>query len=167
MPVAVSYDVDGAKEVQHRLLGMAERAVALEPVLHSFADDLRKITEGVFEDQGRPGWEALAPATVARRGSAEPILRDTDRLFDALTQGGADSIAEVHGDELIFGASTPYLGYLRSGTSRMPARDPLPPLRETDLRVFTKTLQAYLVAGERGEFGAGAWGMASLDPFGL
>jgi phage gpG-like protein len=89
--------------------------------------------EANFAAQGRPqGWEALSDATVARRGSSEPILHDTGDMEAAVTDPNAWKVTPtVRGatavmDESGFptnSAGDVYASFHITGTDFMPARD--------------------------------------------
>lgn len=163
------YSVTGLKEVTHDMLAMGERALEPGPVLNLIGKAMQRIEQEVFDTGGRGDWPPLAASTVTMKGH-DKILVETEALMRSLTEG--DNF-DVNGSELLFGTDvtsedgTYYPGLLRSGTSRMPARDPLPSLREIDLLQFTKAIQAYIVGAERAEFGTQPWSLGSLDPFGL
>lgn len=167
MAFAIRYEVEGEKAVEHRLLALGQRAVETRPLLEAFLREWEAIMADTFDAEGYGTWEPLSPATVARKGSST-ILRETDALMESLTTEGAEgAVREIFGDELIFGTSLTsedgfaYPAALQSGTSRMPARDPLT-YPDTVLRRFTKSTHAYLMGAERGEFGVGSFGMSSL-----
>lgn len=169
----ISYEVEGAKTVEHELIGIGERALAPEPVLTLIGKAMQQIERELFDAGGKGAWPPLAASTVEAKGD-DRILIETERLMDSLTQDGAEgSVFEVHGFELIFGTSVtsdegaPYPSFLKTGTSRMPARNPLPLPSGADLLKFTKMVQSWLVGAERAEFGTQSWSLGSLDPFGL
>jgi phage gpG-like protein len=165
MPLKIEYSVEGATKVRHDLLGMSARALEPAPLLEAFADQLRGIERDLFDAEGY-GWAPLAASTVERKGSAT-ILRESDDLFNSLTQRGAKgSHQEIFGSELVFGTEIEYATFHRTGTSRMPQRDPLPAPREQDLRRFTKAVQAWLIGGDRAEFGVGSFGAGLTNVFG-
>ena len=125
------------------------------------------IMADTFDAEGYGTWEPLSPATVARKGSST-ILRETDALMEALTTEGAEgAVREIFGDELVFGTSLTsedgfaYPAALQSGTSRMPARDPLT-YPDTVLMRFSRQVQAYLMGAERGEFGTQPFSLGDL-----
>lgn len=167
-PLVIDYDVDGGKRVQHKMLGMAARAMAPAPVLRMIGHAMMDVERELFAAEGRGAWAPLSPVTVAMKGH-DTILRDSDRLLASLTQEGAEGqLFEVDGDTLRFGTNltsedgTYYPGLLKTGTSKMPARDPLPEPRETDMREFTKAIQIWLVGTDRSEFRSGGLGMVGL-----
>ena len=169
----VRYFVDGLGEVEHDLLAMAERALEPGPVLRLIGKGLQQREAEAFATGGFGQWAPLSPSTIAAKGH-DTILVDTGDLMASLTEEGAEgALFEVNGSELHFGTNltsedgTYYPGLLRTGTSRMPARDPLPELDESDLLLFSKAIQTYIVGVDRAEFGVGSWSLGSLDPFGL
>lgn len=171
MPVAIRYDVDGARDVEHELLAMGARAIEARPVLELFMEQLEAMFVDTFAAEGYGTWPPLAESTVARKGHST-ILRETDAMMESLTDSGAEgALREVFGDELIFGTNLttedgfPYPVAHRTGTETMPARDPLI-VRDIDLRRFTSAVHAYLMGLERAEFGVAEFGAGVTVPFG-
>ena len=168
----VVYDVDGAAAVEHDLLRLETRLLDPRPVLSRFVDILHRQMAQRFAAEGEGDWPPLAPATVERKGHST-IGRETDAMMEALTTEGAEgALREVLDDELIFGINltneegVPYPVIFNDGNDRQPAR-PLFDTEGLDLREFTKALQAYLVEGDRSEFGVGSFGMGVTTPFGV
>lgn len=168
MPFAVHYSVVGGKSVQHKMLGMGARALEPGPVLELIGMAILKTEADLFAEEGRGAWPPLSPATVAMKGH-DTILRDSDALLRSLTVRGAEgNLFEVDGDTLHIGTSLTsedgayYPGFLKTGTRRMPARDPLPEPREQDMRLYTKAIQRWLVGADRSEFSSGGLGMVGL-----
>lgn len=166
-PFAIRYEVEGEKAVEHRLLGIGQRAVESRPLLEAFMREWESIIGETFDAEGYGTWEPLSPVTVARKGSSV-ILRETDAVLDSLTSEGAEgAVREIFGDELVFGTSLtseegfPYPAALQSGTSRMPARDPLT-YPDSVLKRFTKQVHAYLMGAERSEFGTQSFSLGDL-----
>lgn len=166
MGLSIHYSVEGARDVEHKLLRMEARALEVGPLLSAFADELRGVERDLFDAEGFGDWPPLAASTVAQKGSGS-ILRETDALFSSLTeQGASGATQEIFGNELIFGTSVEYATFHRTGTSRMPKRDPLPVPRAQDMRRFTKATQAWLIGGDRAAFGVGSFGMGLTNVFG-
>ena len=99
------------------------------PVLKQAIKDLEKLHQGYFESDVGPGgnrWEALRPATIARKGHAD-ILEDTLAMRNAVTQTSAAGAVRDVFDEgfnagLAFGlddAEIPYWKYHDQGEGRM------------------------------------------------
>jgi phage gpG-like protein len=165
MTFRVEYQIDGIGEVTHDLLGMAARAAEPAPILHGIAEALRKTEARLFEEEGGGHWPPLAGSTIAAKGNSR-ILVETGALMRSLTEDGAGHVEHVGGDELVFGTTDPKAKWHRSGTSRMPKRDPLF-LREGDVKELSRAIQAWLMGAERAEFGVQSFGLGALDPFGL
>ena len=169
---SVIYDVDGAAAVEHDLLRMETRLLDPRPVLGRFVDLLQQMMGERFAAEGEGDWAPLAASTVARKGSTV-IGRETDAMMDALTDEGAEgALREIGEDELIFGINltnedgVPYPVIFHDGRPGQPAR-PLFDTAGLDLTRFTRELQAYLVEGDRSEFGVGSFGMGATTPFGV
>jgi len=170
MPVGVLYDIDGVAQVEHQLLGMGARAVESRPVLAMLMQDLEQIMKNRFAEEG-PGWAPLAESTVRRKGFSQ-VGRETDAMMDSLTGEGSGSVREIFGDELVFGTSVvsengfPYPAAFHEGRAGQPAR-PIFEIDGSDLRRFSKTVQAWIMGAERSEFGVGSFGMSATSPFGI
>jgi phage gpG-like protein len=170
---SVAYEVDGVAEVEHDLLGMEGRLMQPRPLLERFATLLQQMMAERFAAQGEGDWAPLAASTVKRKGSSV-VGRETDAMMEALTTDGAEgALREFVDDELIFGVNltsedgVPYPAIFNDGRG---ADQPARPLFDTggmDLSRFTREVQAYLVAGDRSEFGVGSFGMGATVPFGV
>lgn len=163
----VIYDVDGAAAVEHDLLRMEGRLLNPRPVLNRFVDLLQQMMAERFATEGGGDWAPLAASTVAKKGSST-IGRETDAMMEALTTEDAEgALREVFDDELLFGINltsedgVPYPVIFSDGNDNQPAR-PLFDTAGLDLRAFTRELQAYLVEGDRSEFGVQSFSMGDL-----
>lgn len=167
MGFRILYDVTGDEAVEHDLLAFADRAADAAPAFREIVKMCRAIEAEWFASEGDGTWDALAESTVAAKASAglrPEILRATDDLFESLTEDGAAGAVEVITPiEMAWGSSIPYAKWHSSGTSRMPARDPLG-ITELHLREFTRTIQAWLVGAEATAMRAGGGGNI---PFGV
>lgn len=167
------FSVHGDEDVEHLLLGMAARVEHTRPALEAVATALRIRQEEVFATEGFGEWEPLAESTVeqkARSGLNPKILQATEEMHDAFTDRGGNHVEHITDSELIFGVAGEALEKARrhkTGTSRMPARDPMP-FDESARRGVTKAVQRFIVESERGAgIGTGPFGVATLEPFGL
>ena len=151
MAVSVRYIVNGEEKVTHELRRFAARAMEPEPILYLVADALRAIEKERFAREG-PGWAELADSTIERKGSSK-IGVETEAMMDSLTKKGAEgSLEEVLGNVLHFGTNLtdeegfPYPVVFDEGTQdgTQPAR-PLFDVNEGMLRMFTKSIQSYLL----------------------
>jgi phage gpG-like protein len=171
MALSMVYEVDGVTKVEHRLLGITARALEPRPILEGLADAMEGIERDLFDSEGSGRWAPLSPATLAKKGSSG-ILRDTDALMNSLTESGSGSVRHYFGSELVFGTSvtdeqgTDYPALLKSGTSKMPARDPLPTPNASQMRLFSKAVQSYLIGQDRAAFGASPFGIGITNVFG-
>jgi hypothetical protein len=167
----IHFSVHGDEDVEHLLLGMAVRAENTRPALQAIATALRARQVEVFDTEGFGEWEPLADSTVerkAREGLEPGILRATDEMRDAFI-GGPGHLEHISDTELIFGVvGEPYEKARRhkTGTSRMPARDPIP-FDELAEKGVAKAVQRFIVETEGPTGGVGTFAAASLDPFGL
>ena len=76
-------------EVRAGLARVLAQLGNMAPVMEDIGRALGNLTEDAFENSG-PGWAALSPVTVARRGSAGPILvvSGGSGLVGSITHGG-------------------------------------------------------------------------------
>ena len=70
-------------------------------------------SEGASE--GTP-WQDLAPSTVARRGSAHPILRVSGLLMESFEKQGREHHEEIGPRKLVWGSDVPYALFHEFGT---------------------------------------------------
>lgn len=158
----VSFEVTGADTVVNRIMGIGERAVDAYPVLEGIVEALRASESALFDSED--SWAPWAPATIERRGyegiDGDKILQAFGYLHESLTTDGGENVTYVGPQELIFGTSTPYATYHKTGTRYMPKRDPLPSTPELYFG-FTQAIQAYLMELDRESFGAGDWNIGS------
>ena len=83
------------KQVQAGLAKLARHISDLTPVMEDIGAALGNLTEYAFQAEG-PGWPALRPVTVKRRGSAHPILQQSaGGLAAGITHGGDATSAWV------------------------------------------------------------------------
>jgi phage gpG-like protein len=66
-------------------LGLSIRSFR-EPLKRSIQQVMIPSIRKNFDAEGRPSWQQLAPATVKRRGSSHPILRQSGALAQVATQ---------------------------------------------------------------------------------
>lgn len=124
---------------------------SLRPLFERFGQEFYLEETAWFASQP---WVALSPRYAAekqKRFGSKPILRALDDLFRSLTQQGAEgNIHQVSDLSAIFGTSDPKAGFHRTGTSRMPARDPFAP---PDTDRYESIAGNYLVAMVTEAFG--------------
>jgi phage gpG-like protein len=176
MPLGILYSVTGEDDVRHMLLAIGDRAEDARPAFKVIADQLRAVELALFEAEGAGEWPPLKESTRERKaalGQPDKILQATGALKDSLTINNAEGATEYLSPwELVFGThlttedGAPYPVFHQRGTSKMPARPPII-VDEVAMRIASKTIQAWLMAENRANFGVGPWGLTSLDPFGL
>lgn len=153
MPLQLVYSEEGVAETTHELRAMGVRFLEPEPILHLIGAALRGIETELFLEQGHGSWPPLAPSTIAKKGF-DTILVESHGLMESLTdESDAAHIEIIQRDELIFGTNDPKAGWARRGDTKRnrPPRDPLQ-VHETDVKAFSKAIQAYLVGVERTGF---------------
>lgn len=158
----LTLEVYGDRQLDRKLLRFADRVGDLEPVFEALADDFLSIETRQFTSEGRfasGGWAPLADSTVARRGSAHPILDDHGDLRASLTDAAAKgAIRQVTSDSLFVGTDIDYARFHQTGTGAntggqfgpaqagqrsMPRRRPVE-FREADRRRWVQAIQRYL-----------------------
>lgn len=109
-------------------------------LLDVLVDEIHDYERDVFATGGHGTWPALSPNTTRQKSGQ--ILVDGGDLLEALT-----SNKDLLGDEALVAADVEYAGYHRSGTSRMPRRDPTPQPSGAVLEDWARTALDYLVDG--------------------
>lgn len=141
-------EVLGDVELARKLVRFAGRANNVRPVLESLAHDFLSIERAQFKSEGARGsggWAPLAPSTVAKRGSAHPILFETGALYDSLTKpGNKGAVRNITADGMTVGTTVPYARFHQHGTGRMPRRRPVE-FTEADRRAWVKAIQRFIV----------------------
>ena len=127
---AITITIDDA-EVRAGLGQLVARLAHMTPVMEDIGRALGNLTEDAFQAQG-PGWPALRPVTVKRRGNAGPILQVSggSGLAGSITHGGDATSAWVGASKVYaaaqqFGMPKGYAGKTKRG-SPIPWGD-LPP----------------------------------------
>ena len=135
----MSVEVRGLAEVTDALGDLAERAGDLRPVWPRIGRLWSAREAQVFSSAGLGRWAPLAAATLVRKPSGAPPLVRTGSLLAALTR-----VEPRFGDQgmAAFGPpkdqpeDTAIGSRLARGTSRMPARSPVPRLRAGERRAM-------------------------------
>lgn len=112
-----------------------------EQLLDVLVDEVHRYETDVFATGGHGTWPALDPETAARKGSSR-ILVDSGDLLAALT-----SSADLLGDSLAVTADVAYAGFHKTGTGRMPRRDPAPEPPASVTGEWARTLLDAIVDG--------------------
>lgn len=145
------------REVRAALDRLVARLAHMAPVMEDVGRALGHLTEEAFQAQG-PGWAALRPATVKRRGSAAPILQVDGLLAGSITHGGDQGKAWVGASRVYaaaqqFGMPKGYAGKTRRGApipwGNIPPRpyipikdgDWTPPAKEKILDILSRALE--------------------------
>lgn len=155
MADAVSIKVFGDEHFRHKIQKMSLRAAHAEPVMDAIGHDLITIIEEQFDTQGGRGghpWKKLEIETIARRGSAYPILIDTGELFDELITPGhihtSDSSVELKLPEAVLqkAESAQYGFTSRAGKKIRPRK--IIDLTTFDRKHFRNKISRWLTHGE-------------------
>ena len=167
MAFRISLDIAGVKQVNRALLLSAAAVKDLRPVWEDIYDDFLTSERSVFAAEGNVGsqtremgsggswgpWEPLNVDYAARKqakGYGSKILVRTGRLRDSLTERShADAVFQPRALGASLGTRVPYAGYHQTGTSRMPAREPIR-ITEVQARRWMRLIQKFIV--ESGQF---------------
>jgi phage gpG-like protein len=130
MPVNISFELSGGRQVETELNITIEKLRSFKPLFKKIGSDFRKTqnslfaAEGAFE--GNPVWAALSPQYAEQKEKKFPgrkILQATGKLRKSLTTlVGEGAINIITDDSIDIGTSIEYAGYHQSGTGKMPAR---------------------------------------------
>lgn len=135
-------DVEG-----RRALGLlddiGDRLGRPDEMLDLLVDRVHEYERDLFATGGNGQWPALSSKTVALKGSSR-VLVDTGGLLDDLT-----SDRDLLSDEAVVGTDVAYAGFLKTGTGRMPRRDPAPAPSEEKVADWCEDLLGYVVDGRR------------------
>ena len=123
--------------------GIADRLERPRNILGRMGEELIDHEEELFASEGHGEWPALDPMTVAAKGSGR-LLVDTGQLLADLT---SNSAIRIEDDSVEVSTSHPAAGYLRSGTSRMPRRDPVLEPTSSELRHWADVMARAVVDG--------------------
>lgn len=133
---------------------IAARLADMGPAYALVYDEFLDIERKRFSSEG-PGWQQLKTSTVAKRGSAHPILHDTGELEDSLTDAGhTNAVFEPEIDSVFMGTSDPVAIFHQEGTDKMVAR-PVVDMTEADAASFAGIIGDYLFSGPGGTVSAG------------
>jgi hypothetical protein len=103
-----------------------KRLVSLKPLWERFGREFYRQETAWFASEP---WTPLSPEYAERKRKefgSKPLLRATDALFKSLTQEGAEgNIHQVNDLGAQFGSNDFKAKLHSTGTSRMPAREPL------------------------------------------
>lgn len=129
---------------------MAGRMRNAIPAWEAISRELLAIEREQFDSEGARGsggWAPLAQSTLdAKTGGS--ILRDTDALFNSLTEPtDPDHQFIAQPTWMVWGTTIPYARWHQSGTVNMPQRRFLE-LRASDRVILVKQLQSYLITGK-------------------
>ena len=110
-----------------KIAGWAERIGTLAGAFGGIVADFHATETRRFAEEG-PGWQQLAPRTVAERarqgyGGEHMILHRTGLLEGSLSSAGPGSVQRVSPDELFVGTDVPYAHWHQTGGSK-PGRPP-------------------------------------------
>lgn len=138
------FEIEVEDRAAVRLLDdIGDRLNRPEQLLDVLVDEVHEYERDVFATGGHGTWPGLSPATVAGKGSSQ-MLVDSGDLLAALTNN-----ADLLGDEAAVTADVAYAGFHKSGTGRMPRRDPAPAPPESVTGEWARTLLDVIVDGHR------------------
>jgi phage gpG-like protein len=139
-------------EVFQLLNQLQARGDNLSPIMKEISGFMHRAVMDNFEQEGRPKWPALAPATIAKREKAGhwpgKILQVSGQLKSSLTPAHNSTQAIVQGGNMTTEkGATPYPIFLQFGTRKMPAR-PFMKLTQSDIGEIKFMLMQYLFKGQ-------------------
>lgn len=149
MSVSVHISLFGDVQFERELLRLDERGRDMSPAFHILSKLWVTWNYEQFASEGHRasgGWQELADATVVRRGTAHPILDETGRLKDEMTDSGNIEIGPDFMHFTLPDEIDHYGAFHQSGTTEMPQRKPFE-WTETDRRAMVRELQRYLIEG--------------------
>lgn len=115
----ISTSLEGGDALRARLARMTANTQNLEPALLRSGLVVLKAAQQRI-NSGGPGWAPNATGT--------PLLHQTGRLLSSLTVGGADSVSQVSGSEIVVGTNVKYARWLQDGTGIFgPTGEPITP----------------------------------------
>lgn len=99
------------------------------PAFHKIADlILEPLVQKTFKtEKAELTWQDLAESTIARRGSAHPILRVSGLLQDSFKKGEAMHHEEIDAKHMVWGSDVPYALFHQTGTGAGFTQDRLAP----------------------------------------
>jgi phage gpG-like protein len=116
----------------------------------AIADHQKKIWQKQFAQEGRytgAAWSPLSPPYArwkAKNYPGKPILQRTGKLMESMTQRPF-GIDEITDKSMTIGTDVPYAQYHQRGTEHMPARPLIGPPPTSDVKVFAKIMQSWIV----------------------
>ena len=117
-----SITIDDAA-VRAALTRLARQVADMKPAMEDIGRALGNLAEDAFQAEG-PGWPQLSPVTVARRGSAHPILQDSGGLAASITHGGDATSAWVGASKIY--AAVQQFGQPKGASGRTRHGAPIP-----------------------------------------
>lgn len=144
------FQLAGLDRVLSGLVRIDNALSSLRPLFELFGKEFYLQETAWFASEPWVGLSLAYAARKQREFGGKPILRATDVLFKSLTeQGAAGNIHQVSDLSAEFGTSDFKASLHRTGTSRMPARDPFAPL---DISKYEAIAGNYLMQVVTGAF---------------
>lgn len=129
----MEFSVLGEKQFDRAIRGIQDVPKDLSPIWEKISDDFRETEEQQFSNEGafegNRKWSDLSPKYAivkAFRWGSVPILTASGKLRASLSVKGAEgSVNDIQPQGMTVGTSIEYGIYHQTGTSRMPAREPI------------------------------------------
>lgn len=145
----------GDRALEDVLAAFEQRAVTIARAYTAIVADFRRVERRRFRAEG-PGWEPLAPSTVADRqrrgyGPEHPILRRTGALQDSFLEPAAPhAVYRIEPEGFFVGSNDPIAHFHQNGgsTDGHPPQRKLVDLDHTDEVRWIAILGRYLAHGE-------------------
>lgn len=169
MPLRFTLSVAGDVQFDRTLDALSVSAGQMDPLLHEFAADLKKVTAQQFATEGRyasGGWKALSePYAKRKRAMVDAgkqingrtakrmeILRLTDRLKDSLLLSTSpEHVETIANNTLTWGTKVPYA----KAHQKPRVGSPLPQRRFLELpesrrQLYARAILTYIRTGKSG-----------------
>jgi hypothetical protein len=136
--------VQGMDGVERRLDAVAEAASDISPTFRELGDKFAARQDSVFDTNGWGRWAPRAPSTIAE--GVSPLVQTgimRDGLDDDATIWRGKNAAAFGGrrsDRRVFNIAV----FHAYGTSRMPKRLPVPPLRAAEKREWIDVVRDHM-----------------------
>ena len=148
---SITIESKGGPELKRGFNKITAEIGNLRPHFEAVKSNIFEITKEVLSSEGGKGadgrFEPLSSPyeeIKAVNYPGKPILQASGTMFESLTSETGDTIFNVTRDGLEFGSSLPQFGFHRTGTKRMPKRDPLSFTRNQKERVFRRFRKSLL-----------------------
>lgn len=146
-----TFEVEGKAEFDRSFNRVRENISDLRPVWDRIERAFNRIEDEQFKSEGAKGrtgrWKPLSRRYAERKAvefPGMPILQRSGRLYKALTGKSSDAVVVKTKEEFAIGTNLFYAAFHQTGTSKMPAREPIS-FSDDSRRTLTKEIQKGLL----------------------